>query len=198
MPDGDYLAWRAGARWRKVANLLKSGASSVEIEDALASAVANSIRASGGVPRFSAVVDTVRQAAAIGDGQSAVIAIPSSSRDGVVGRLLDEAARALVATMQTGMNLVSPMAATELLADRLLDRIAMAGLDHMVPELIAEGHYTMPQLRELLARLSDSKPMATLRDRFIRHPSGEGLRAPARRTPAKPLGELLNTGLDDL
>ncbi|MFD7656002.1 hypothetical protein ACFV4N_18675 [Actinosynnema sp. NPDC059797] len=181
-----------------MANLLRSGAPLMEVEDALASAVANSIRRSGGVPRFSAVAEGVRQAAAVGGDGHVVAAIPTCSPDGVVGRLLDEAARTLVTTMQAGMNLVSPKSATELLADRLLDRIAKAGLDHMVPALIAEGHYTMSQLRELLANLSGSKPMADLRDRFIRHPSGEGLRAPDRRTAAKPLDELLNTGLDDL
>ena len=196
MPDGDYLAWRAGIKWRKVANLLKSGASSVEIEDAVASAVANSIRASGGIPKFPEVADSVRQAAT--DGDESIVAATFSSDRGVMGRLLDEVVQALVATMQEGMNLVSPTAATEVLAHRLLGRIAEAGLDHMVPELVADGRYTMPQLRELFTGLSNSKPMATLRDRFIRHPSGEGLRAPDRRTPAKPLGELLNTGLDDL
>jgi hypothetical protein len=196
MPDGDYLAWRAGRKWVKVANLLKCSASSVEIEDAVASAVANSIRASGGVPQFPAVMDSVQQAAE--DGSDKSVAIPSSSGDGVVGRLLDEVAHALVTTMQTGMHLVSPVSATELVARRLLNRVAMAGLDHMLPGLIGEGHFTMTELRALVVRLVDSPPMATLRDRFIRRPSGEGLRAPDRRTPAKPMAELLHTGLDDL
>jgi hypothetical protein len=103
-----------------------------------------------------------------------------------------------VATIQEHMNLVSPIAAAELLAERLLSRIAKAGLDHMLPDLVADGLYTMPQLHELFTSLSRSKPMATLRDRFIQHPSGDGLRAPNRRTPAKPPEELLHTGLDDL
>lgn len=196
MPDGDYLAWRAGGKWRKLANLLKSRATSVEIEDALVSAVANSIRASGGVPKFADVVDQVRQVAAAGG--ETVVAARSASRDGVMGRLLDEVAPALVAMMQRDMRLVSPTAATELVAERFLTRIAEAGLDHMLPALVTNGGYTLTQLRDLFTRLPSSAPMTALRDRFIRHPSGEGLRAPRRRTTARPLGELLNTGLDDL
>lgn len=196
MPDGDYLRWRAGSKWRKVANLLKSGSSSIQIEDAVASAVAHSIRVSGGAPQFSDVVDGVCRAASAGDHVSP--SVVSSRQDGIVGRLLDDVAQAVVATMQSGMNLVSPVAATELVARRLLARVAMAGLDHVLPDLIGEGHFTMVELRRLLIRLVDSEPMAVLRNRFIQHPSGEGLRAPDRRTPVKPMRELIGTGLDDL
>ncbi|HEX6339924.1 hypothetical protein [Umezawaea sp.] len=197
MPDGDYLAWRAGGKWRKVANLLKAGASSTEVEDAMVAAIADSIRASGGVPQLAEVAESVRLAA-VQDSHEALVQIPMQSRAGVMGRLLDEVAPALASSMQERMNLVSPDTATEALAERLLERVAGAGLDHMLPTLIADGYYTMAQLRDLFTSLSKSPPMAALRDRFIRHPTGEGLRAPDRRSPTKPLEELLRTGLDDL
>lgn len=195
MPDGDYLVWRAGGKWRKVANLLKAHASSIKVEDALASAVANSIRASGGIPEFADVVDRVRYAAT-GDGEI-VTATRPGARGSVLGRLLDEVAPPLVAAMQRDLKLVSPVAATELVAERFLSRVAEAGLDQMLPTLVANG-YTMAQLRTLFANLPSSPPMAALRGRFIRRPSGEGLVAPRRRIAAKPLGELIVTGLDDL
>lgn len=189
MPDGDYLVWRAGAKWRKVANLLRSGASPTEVEDAVASAVAKSIRSAGGVPDLHAVAGRIADAAK-GD----LAANRSSASTGVLGRLLDE----VVATMQAGMKLVSPTAATEVVAGILVRRVAEAGLDHMVPSLIAEGHFTMVELRKLINDLCRSYPMVLLGGRLVRHPSGEGLRAPDRRTAVKPMGELMDTGLDDL
>ncbi|MFT7840681.1 hypothetical protein Q5530_31450 [Saccharothrix sp. BKS2] len=194
MPDGDYLAWRAGAKWRKVANLLKSGASTVEVEDAVVSAVAKFIRAAGGVPDLHAVAGGITEAGAAGYGGGEVVVDRPSASGGVLGRLLDE----VVATMQAGMNLVSPTAAAEALAEKLLRRVAEAGLDHIVPLLIAEGQFTMVELRNLINELCQSRPMALLRDRLVRRPSGEGLRAPDRRTSVKPMGELMDTGLDDL
>lgn len=195
MPDGDYLVWGAGGKWRKLANLLKAHASEVRVEDALASAVANSIRASGGVPEFTDVVERVRQAAA-GDGEVVVATRPGTCGS-VLGRLLDEVAPSLVAAMQRDLKLVSPVMATELVAEKFLRRIAEAGLDQMLPALVANG-YTMAQLRDLFSSLPSSTPMVALRSRFIKHPSGAGLVAPRRRTEAKPLGELIDTGLDDL
>ncbi|MDS0137554.1 MULTISPECIES: hypothetical protein [unclassified Amycolatopsis] len=194
MPDGDYLAWRVGGKWRKVANLLKAHASSIKVEDALAAAVANSIRASGGIPEFADVVDRVRHAAS---GGGEITATRPGTPGSVLGRLLDEVAPTLVEAMQRDLKLVSPVAATELAAERFLTRIAEAGLDQMLPTLVANG-YTMAQLRNLFTILPSSPPMAALRGRFIKHPSGEGLVAPRRRMTAKPLGELIVTGLDDL
>jgi hypothetical protein len=194
MPDGDYLVWRAGAKWRKVANLLRSGASSVEVEDAVVSAVAKSIRSSGGVPELHTVAGRIAEAGAAEGGVGDVVVDRSSSSAGVLGRLLDD----VVATMQAGMKLVSPTAATEAVAGILVRRVAEAGLDHMVPSLIAEGRFTMVELRNLINDLCRSRPMTLLRDRLVRHPSGEGLRAPDRRTAVKPMGELMDTGLDDL
>ncbi|MET8845942.1 hypothetical protein [Amycolatopsis sp. NPDC004625] len=104
----------------------------------------------------------------------------------------------LTIAMHRDMQLSSPITATELLAERFLSRVAGAGLDHMLPTLVADGSYTMVQLRDLFARLSYSAPMAELRDRFIRHPSGNGLRTPNRRTAVKPLRELVDTGLEAL
>jgi hypothetical protein len=170
----------------------------IEIEDAVASAVANSIRSSGGVPQFQAVVDRVCGQASSGapvDDLGASALVPPG---GVVGRVLDEVAQALATTMQTTMNLVSPAAAAKLLARRLLARVAVAGLDHAVPALVSEGHFTAAELRAFLRQVTDSPPMAKLVDRFLDHPSGEGLRAPDRRTVAKPMDELMDTDLDEL
>jgi hypothetical protein len=198
MPDGDYLAWRAGGKWRKVANLMKSQAPMIEIEDAVASAVANSIRSSGGVPQFQAVVDRVCGQASNEEPSHDIGASTSASPGGVLGRVLDEVAQALATTMQTTMNLVSPAAAAKLLARRLLARIAVAGLDHAVPALVSEGRFTAAELRAFMHQLTNSPPMTRLVDRFLDHPSGVGLRAPDRRTAIKPMDELMDTNLDEL
>lgn len=197
MPDGDYLVWNAGGKWRKVHNLLRSGAPVVQIEDAVASAVASTIRVSGGVEELAAVADSIRQAAA-DDGEPAFEIARQASRAGMIGRLLDEVAPALVETMHDRLKLVSPVEATEVLAGRLVERIAEAGLDQLVPKLVADGRFTMTQLRELFVKLARSTQLAVLSDRFVRHPTGEGLLAPKRRTERKPLDKLIETGLDDL
>ena len=199
MPDGDYLAWKLGGKWRKVANLMKSRASMLEVQDAVASAVASTIRSSGGVPQFTAVVDKVCMVASGGgavDEQFTAIGRPVEG--GVVGRLLEDVAQGLALTLQANMNLVSPKTASELLARRFLARIAGAGLDLVLPKLVGEEIYTMVELRSLLRQTVDSQPMDKLTDRLIQHPTGEGLRAPNKRTAVKPMHELIDTDLGDL
>ncbi|SFQ53766.1 hypothetical protein [Amycolatopsis rubida] len=99
MPDGDYIAWHAAAKWRKLANLLKSGASDIEIEDSAASAVAKTIRASGGVPDFAAAAQQVFAAVAV---DSAVVARPKPSAT-VVDRMLSDSIQALAVRLQNSM-----------------------------------------------------------------------------------------------
>lgn len=194
MPDGDYIAWHAAAKWRKLANLLKSGASDIEIEDSAATAVAKTIRASGGVPDFAAAAQQVFAAVSV---DSAVVARPKASAT-VVDRMLSDSIQALAVRLQNSMQLVSPAQAAQLLARQMIGRIVAAGIDHDVPALVGKGHFTAGELRTVLRRMVDSTPMKELANRWLAHPTGAGLKAPNRRTAAKPLDELLGTALDEL
>ncbi|MFD0206371.1 MULTISPECIES: hypothetical protein [Saccharothrix] len=197
MPDGDYLVWRVGAKWRKLYNLLKSGAPAVQAEDAFVSALADTVRVLGGVPNLHAVAAQLCARSGSGAESRRVVAVSRTAEGAVLRRLLDEVAQPLAARMQLETNLTSPRAAADLLAARFLRRVAKACLDQLVPGLVTAGR-SMADLRVEFKSLYETPLMDDLSDRLVRRPTGEGLRAPDRRTSVKPLRELLDTGLDDL
>ncbi|MGA6166003.1 hypothetical protein [Amycolatopsis magusensis] len=196
VPDGDYIAWHAAAKWRKLANLMRSGASTIEVEDAAASAAAKTIRSIGGLPDFTAEAQRVCAVAAGNEG--AAWTGRSSTGNGLMNQLVNASVDALAAKLQKSMRLVSPTEAASLLARQIIGRVIVAGVDHAVPTLIGEGHYTAGELQTAMRQMIDSTPMKDLATRWVAHPTGAGLQAPKRRTPAKPMDELLGTALDEL
>jgi hypothetical protein len=196
MPDGDYIAWYAAAKWRKLANLMRSGASPVELADAAASAAAKTLRSTGGLPDFADAVQRVRSAATSG-GNTASVALNSTGNK-LMDQILENSVTALAAKLQHTMHLVSPAQAALQLARQVIGRVVVAGVDHAVPMLVGEGHFTAGELQSALRQMIDSTPMKDLATRWVAHPTGAGLRTPNRRTPAKPMDVLLDTALDEL
>ncbi len=196
MPDGDYIAWHAAAKWRKLANLMRSGVSAVEIEDAAASAAAKTIRSIGGLPDFTTVAQRV--CAAVAGNEDSAWTGRSSTGNGLMDQLVDASVDALAAKLQRSMRLVSPDQAALLLARQIIGRVVVAGVDHAVPTLVGEGHFTAGELQTAMRQMIDSTPMKDLAVRWVAHPTGAGLQAPKRRTAAKPMDVLLGTALDEL
>lgn len=196
MPDGDYLAWRASGKWRKVAHLLRDRASAIEIEDAMTSAAAETVRKSGGVPHFFSTISQICEnpSASI---TSRVVAAHTAA-DTISTRLFDTAAQELASSMRRSLALVSPGSAAEALARRYLAGIVASGVESSIPSLIGDGELTFRDVHMTLNSHSSSTPMDKLVERFLRDPGASRLRAPRRRTAKIPMYKLMTTSLTDL
>ena len=101
-------------------------------------------------------------------------------------------------TMQHELALVSPADATLLLARRVVKDLAYHyGFDRMV-QALPQVSYRQGDLRAVMTAALTGEKMAKLAARFASRPTGEGLRAPARRVPKRALADLLDTDLESL
>jgi hypothetical protein len=111
-------------------------------------------------------------------------------------KIAERAAAALAMTMQRELALVSPADATLLLARRVVKDLAYHyGFDRMVQALPRES-YGHGDLRAVMTAALTGDAMAKLAARFASRPTGEGLRAPARRRSNLALADLLDTDLE--
>jgi hypothetical protein len=100
--------------------------------------------------------------------------------------------------MQHELALVSPAEATLLLARRVIKDLAYHyGFDRMVQAMPRES-YRQGDLRAVMTAALAGDGMAKIAARFASRPTGDGLRAPARRRPGRALVELLETDLESL
>jgi hypothetical protein len=65
-------------------------------------------------------------------------------------------------------------------------------------QALPQESYGYGDLRAVMTAALNGDPMAKLAARFASRPTGEGLRAPARREPKRTLADLLNTDLESL
>ena len=96
-------------------------------------------------------------------------------------KIAERAAASLAVTMQGELALVSPADATLLLARRVVKDLAYHyGFDRMVQALPQES-YGRGDLRAVMTAVLAGDPLAKLAASFASRPTGEGLRAPAKR-----------------
>lgn len=188
MPDGDYLAWHAGGKWRVVTNLMQSRAPLPEIQDAMASATAKTLRDSHGAPKFYTEVERLIHGTPAIPRQR-VLGTPSES---VISNLLTRLTDSLAASMQRSMQLTSPETAARQLAEIFLRNIAASGIEHALPELTSGGHLSAIEIQDLIRSWSGSGPFGRLVDRFLKDPKSSHLRTPNRLTPRKSTEDLMD------
>jgi hypothetical protein len=199
MPDDDRIPRYLTAPWRKVLRCLQARMPAEETTDALTSAIAATLRSVHGVPELPGIAARMQEAAV---GTTAIQSrIPGSAG----GRLhlptdvAERAAAGFAATMRSELALVSPTQAALLLARRVIAGLAYHyGLDRIGPLLAADGAYSTRELQNLFAEILASDQVSKLAKRLLARPTGEGLRAPARRRVRRPLEELVNTPLAEL
>jgi hypothetical protein len=195
MPDDDRFPRYLSPAWRKVLGCLQGHDPVERVGDAVTKAVAATIRTVHGVPSLPGLAEKMREAALNGD--SLRFGAPAS-REHVPTKIAERAAAALAVTMQRELALVSPADATFLLARRVVKDLAYHyGIDRMILALPHES-YRHGDLRVLMTAVLAGDPMVKLAARFASRPSGEGLRAPARRQPKRALADLLDTDLESL
>jgi len=195
MPDDDRFPKYLSPAWRKVLHCLQGHDPAERVSDVVAKALAATIRAIHGVPSLASLAEQMCQAASSGDSPRFDSA---AGRAHVPTKIAERAASALAMTMQHELALVSPAEATQLLARRVIKDLAYHyGFDRMVQALPRES-YRQGDLRAVMTAALAGDGMARLAERFASRPTGEGLRAPARRRPKRALVELLETDLDSL
>lgn len=195
MPDDDRFPRYLSPAWRKVLRCLQGHDPAERVGDAVTKAVAATIRTIHGIPSLPSLAEKMREAAATGD---SLRLDSQASREHVPTKIAERAASTLAVTMQRDLALVSPADATLLLARRVVKDLAYHyGFDRMI-QALPQGSYRHGDLRAVMTAALAGDPMAKLAARFASRPTGEGLRAPAKRGQRRALADLLDTDLESL
>jgi hypothetical protein len=198
MPDDDRFSKYLTPAWRKVLSSLQGHDSAERVADAVAQALAATVRTVHGVPSLPSLTDRMLEAARQGQSLQQGTAASGAARGHVPTEIAEQAAAVLATTMQRELALVSPGQAAILLARRVLADLAYHyGFDRMVRRLLNE-EYTATELRAVMTEVLDGEQVSRLATRFLSRPSGDGLRAPSRQLRKPPLGEILSADLETL
>lgn len=199
MPDDDRFPRYLSPRWKKVFRCLQRRQPFDDTANAVASAIAATIRDVRGVPELPAIAARMQQDAAADATAPSRIPGSGQARADVPTDVAKRAAAGLAVTMQAELALVSPVGAARLLARRVVEALAYHyGLDRIAPQLAAEGSYGIRELQGLFNDILASEQISKLANSLLKRPTGEGLRAPARRRIRRPVEELISTPLGEL
>ena len=199
MPDDDRFPQYLSPSWKKVLRCLRRRRPADDTTNAVASAIAATIRDVHGVPELPAIAARMQQDAAAGAAVQSRLPGSAQTRSHVPTDVAERAAAGFAATMQSELALVSPAHAAMLLARRVVEGLAYHyGLDRIAPLLAADGVYNTRELRGLFSEILASDQISKLAKSLLMRPTGEGLRAPARRRARRPLEELINTPIGEL
>lgn len=199
MPDDDRFPRYLSPPWKKVMRCLRRRQSAEEAANAVASAVAATIRDVHGVPELAAIAARMQQDAATGAAVQSRLPGSAQAQSHVPTDVAERAAAGFAVTMQSELALVSSAHAALLLARRVVEGLAYHyGLDRIAPLLAADGVYGTRELQGLFTEILASDQISKLAKSLLKRPSGEGLRAPARRRVRRPLEELISTPLGEL
>lgn len=199
MPDDDRFSRYLSPPWKKVLRCLKRRQRPDEAANVVASAIAATIRDVRGVPELPVIAARMQEDAAAGTTVESRIPGSEQARAHVPTDVAERAAAAVAATMRSELALVSPARAALLLARRVVESLAYQyGLDRIAPLLAAEGVYETRELQGLFTEILASDQISKLAKSLLKRPTGEGLRAPARRRARRPMQELIHTPLGEL
>lgn len=200
MPDDDRIPRRMTAAWLKVMRCLRSGRPTAEAADAVASALAATLRDVHGVPGLPEIAVRMQEAAVSGAVIESRVPGSGDARRHVPTDVAERAAAGFAATMRSELALVSPAQATLLLGRRVIANLAYHyGLDRIGLLLAADGVYSTRELQDLFTEILASDQVSKLTKRWLARPDGVGLRAPARQRRGRmSLEDLVNTPIVDL
>ncbi len=194
MPDDDRFSRYLTPAWKRVLRSLQGREPAERVADNLTAAVAATMRVVHGVPTLPQIAERMQEAAVHGT-RFEKIACPDARH--VPTDLAEQAAAALAVTMQRELALVSPAQAVLILARKVVAEVAYHyGFDRMLHKLLKE--YTAADVRMIFADALSGDQVGKLASRFVARPTGDGLRAPARKLRRLAVSELLNADLDAL
>ncbi len=195
MPDDDRFSRYIGPAWRKVLRSLQGRDAPERLGDVVTQALAATVRAVHGVPSLPDLAERMQEAAVRGQ---PLERRPAPDVRHVPTEIAEQIAAGLATSMQRELALVSPGQAAGLLAHRLLAGFAYHyGFDRMV-QILVKDTYTIRDLRAVMTDVLSGEQVSKLAGRFAARPTGDGLRAPARRARSRLMPELLTTDLEGL
>lgn len=200
MPDDDRIPKSLTAPWKKVLRHLRSRRPADETTDAVAAAMAATLRDVHGVPGLPDIARHMQEAAATGAVAQSHVPGSADARRHLPTDVAERAAAGFAATMHAELALVSPGAAAMMLAKRVIEGLAYHyGLDRIGPLLAAEGACTTRELQDLFSEILASDQISKLAKCLLARPTGEGLRAPDRRRRVRrSLEDFINTPITEL
>jgi len=195
MPDDDRFSRYLTPAWKRVLRSLQGRDPAERISDNLTTALAATMRAVHGVPMLPQIAERMQEAAIHGTRFEKIARLDARH---VPTELAEQAAAALAVTMQRELALVSPAQAALILARKVVAEVAHHyGLERMLHKLLKDD-YTISEVRVLFADALSGEQVAKLTTRFLARPTGDGLRAPARKLRRLAGPDLLNADLDAL
>jgi hypothetical protein len=195
MPDDDRFSRYLTPRWKRVLRSLQGRDPAERVADNLTAALAATMRTVHGVPPLPQIAERMQEAAISGT-RFEKIARPDARHVPTV--LAEQAAAALAVTMQRELALVSSAQAALVLARKVVTEVAYHyGFDRMLDKLLNDER-TTSDVRELFAGALSGDQVAKLTTRFLERPTGDGLRAPARKLRRLAGPELLDADLETL
>lgn len=195
MPDDDRFSRYLTPAWKRVLRSLQGRDPAERVADNLTAALAATMRDVHGVPMLPQIAERMQEAAMHGT-RFEKIARPDARH--VPTELAEQAAAALAVTMQRELALVSPAQAALILARKVMTEVAYHyGFDRMLHKLLKD-EYTAREIRVIFADALSGDQVGKLATRFLARPTGDGLRAPARKLRRLAVPELLHADLDAL
>jgi hypothetical protein len=200
MPDDDRIPKTLTAPWKKVLRCLRNRRPADETTDAVATALAATLRGVHGVPGLPDIALRMQEVAANEAVGVSRVSASADARRHVPTDVAERAAAGFAATMRSELALVSPGTAALMLAKRVIAGLAYHyGLDRIGPLIAAEGVYGTRELQDLFSEILSSDQISTLAKRLVARPTGQGLRAPDRQRPTRrPLEDIINMPIAEL
>lgn len=201
MPDGDWYTVHVPKHWRGVARRLEDGIGDVRAGDRALRAFTRTIREAAGVPGLAEMADVAQRFAA-GETRSAAAELRrimqlAEQRPGTweLTQIAHSAAESTIVDTVRGQR-VADLGAEVLhrfvvrtIESRLCDPARVRLIDKRFGTLEAAHAWQADWLRGLAPQID--KLVASLR----KHPTGAGLRAPARLDRRRATADLLNVGI---
>lgn len=194
MPDNDLVPSLLARPWRQPFRAALEGSSMQEVGDEIRLALAAALRQHGGCPGLEQLAYAARYAAVYAD-------LPAWDR--ARQRFLDINGRQVLAQiMAREGDALLGASADELRAMRdeeACRRLTVGGLKRWVDEcmwgrardLLLETYDTYDRARAFERAATDSASLPGMAERLLAHPTGDGLRAPARALKPRETASLL-------
>lgn len=193
MPDGDKIPVGIYGRWRKVLRSFDARESVERIADDVAGALASDVRRAGGLVGLGVAGITQGAAAPVG-GPAPAPATAQAPGDSSA----EEFTGAVALALGDHLALTSSPQAAYRLAERLVTRLAWSRFERMIIRLVGDKKYAAVELYARFREVLSDEAIGNLVSHILRHPTGEGLRAPNKRLHKLPMKELLDTDLGSL
>ena len=202
MADRDWYTWHVPRNWRGIARGIETNISDIRLGDRAMRALSKEIREAKGVTALAPMVEVVcRFAFGMTDGASreldqiAQLTDHHTSGSWELTQIALQAAKSTIVDIIRGQQFIDieREIRRRFLGETLETKLFAQALPRLVEHRF-ESQKAMHAWKADFLRAIDSR-IEKLTDSFLRHPSGQGLKAPPRVDRQQSTSELLNVGI---